>query len=571
MLEFVPPGHVIGSGRASICAFVSPMKDTTQLIAHRLLRHHAVLALALALIMTGVSWRWNTRAASGSDAYGYVSEAELWLRGDLQIDQRFARQVPWPDGDYSFTPLGYRPTADGNHIVPTYPPGLPLIMAAAKAVGGQCALYWVVPIMAGVLVFGTYAIGRQMGRPIVGVAAAWLVATSPAVLFMSMWPMSDVPAAATWAVAVAFLISETGWTAAAAGVTACLAVLVRPNLVPLAAILVAWIGWRDVTTARSRDWRRVCTPWFALGALIGMIAVMIIFAKLYGSPFRSGYGDLSDSFAMRWVPRNFRNYRDWLMSTETPLAALGLISLGLPFARVWTTRQARHALWLVASCAAIVWASYLAYQTWDAWWYLRFLLPSWPMMAIGSASVLAACYRVSTRWTRAIAVVTLVLVGAHGVRTAIQRNVFDLARQEAVYVEAARAVEAFAGPDDVIFSQQFSGSIRYYSGRLTFRYNYLDPEWLDRAVQWFNERGHHAYFLLTAEEVWAVRREYASKSRLARLDWTPLMLLRGGEVRLFDTVPRYLTTDPPSFPPTLQARCQRPKPNPTLRTMADTR
>ena len=90
MLEFVPPGHVIGSGRASICAFVSPMKDTTQLIAHRLLRHHAVLALALALIMTGVSWRWNTRAASGSDAYGYVSEAELWLRGDLQIDQRFA-------------------------------------------------------------------------------------------------------------------------------------------------------------------------------------------------------------------------------------------------------------------------------------------------------------------------------------------------------------------------------------------------------------------------------------------------------------------------------------------------
>ena len=196
--------------------------------ARRLLSYHAGFALILALIVAGVAWTWNTRVASGSDAYGYVSQAELWLHGNLQIDQSFAAEAPWPLAGYTFSALGYRPTGDGNHLVPNYPPGLPLMMAAAKAVVGQCGLFQVVPILAGVLVFATYVIGRQIGRPLVGLAAAWIVATSPTFLFSSMWPMSDVPAAAAWAVAVAFLVSETRRDALFAGLTACLAVLVRP-------------------------------------------------------------------------------------------------------------------------------------------------------------------------------------------------------------------------------------------------------------------------------------------------------------------------------------------------------
>jgi hypothetical protein len=540
---------------------------TRNFLPHRLLRCHAALAIVLASMLAAVAWHWNTRAASGADSYGYVSQADLWLHGTLQIDQSFAADVPWPLGGYTFSPLGYRPSAEGTHIVPTYSPGLPLMMAGAKAIAGQCALFLVVPITAAILVLATYAIGRQVGRPIVGLAAAWLVATSPAVLFMSMWPMSDVPAAAMWAVAIAFLIGDTRSGAAIAGVTACLAVLVRPNLVPIAAILAAWIAWRDISSGWWRDRRQVRLPWFAAGVSIGVVAVMVIFTKLYGSPFRSGYGSLSDKFALRWVPRNFRNYGGWLVSTETPLAALGLLSLILPMGRVWTTRAAKDSLWLLASCAAVVWASYLAYVTFNEWWYLRFLLPSWPMMAIGTASVLAACYRAGGTWGRGATVAALIVVGAHGVRTAIDRSVFELAKQEAVYIEASRAVDAFAGPDDVIFAQQFSGSLRYYSGRLTFRYNYLDPTWLDRAVQWFHEHGHHVYFLLTAEEVSDLRRDFAPKSRLARLDWTPLLLLRHGEVRLFDAVPRYLEAAAPEVPQIAQAPCYSPKPYPTLRAV----
>jgi hypothetical protein len=64
------------------------------------------------------------------------------------------------------------------------------VMAAFTVVAGRCAMFWVVPICAALLVIATYAIGRQTGRPIVGAAAAWIVATSPTLLFMAMAPMS---------------------------------------------------------------------------------------------------------------------------------------------------------------------------------------------------------------------------------------------------------------------------------------------------------------------------------------------------------------------------------------------
>jgi Dolichyl-phosphate-mannose-protein mannosyltransferase len=534
-------------------------------VIRRLVPVHLWIAVALAVIVTGAGLIWNTRVAAGSDAYGYVSQADLWIRGDLHIDQSFGASVPWPLARWTFTPLGYRPEPDGYRIVPQYSPGLPLLMAGFKAIAGQCAMFWVVPICGGVLVLATYAIGRRIGRPVVGMAAAWIVATSPAMLFMLMAPMSDVPAAAAWAVAVACVLGQTPLAAGAAGIAAALAILIRPNLAPLAGVIVIWIAWRDRETGHWRDWRRVATPWFVMPTAAGAIAIAIINTRLYGSPLASGY-DLTDGFLLSYVVPNLRRYVWWLVSAETPFALAGLACLAMPTARIWRTRSSREALWLLGGVAAVVWISYLLFVPWDAWWYLRFLLPTWPMMALGTASLAAAVYRARPPVLSGAVVFILVAIGVIGVTQAAHRETFTVARGEAKYVEVAKTVESLTGPDAVIISAQHSGSIRYYAGRLTLRWDVGDPMWLDRTVDWLAAHGHHPYFVLEPQEVDELRAKYGPANASARLDWTPMVSFRGGAITMYDGVRRRRGGTTVSQ---LQARasheCLPQKPAPRLR------
>jgi hypothetical protein len=505
-------------------------------IVPRRRRLHACAAV-LALAVTTVSLIFSTRVAAGSDAYGYVSQVDLWLRGDLHIDQGFGARVPWPLARWTFLPLGYRPEPDGFRIVPQYPPGLPLLMAAAKLAAGQCAMFWVVPLCGGVLVAATYAIGLRIGRPLVGIAAAWIVATSPTVLFMAIAPMSDVPAAAAWAIAVACALGETTAAAAAGGLASAVAILIRPNLVPLAAAVLCWLGWRD-RQERRRAPRRATAVAFAATAALGAIVIAVIDARLYGSPLATGY-DLTDGFALRYVGTNLRRYGGWLATVETPLACAGLAALAWPSAALWPTRASRRARRLFAWIALVVWAIYLLYVPWDAWWYLRFLLPTFPMMAIGTASIVAAlAARAPLAWRRVAAAAVVAALGVEGVLQAAKRDAFDAARGEAKYVEVARVVESLTDPDAVMISADHSGSLRYYAGRLTLRWDTGDPAWLDRTVSWLAGHGHHPYFVLEPREVEALRALAGAGNASARLDWPPLVRFRNGGVAIYDALRR---------------------------------
>ena len=152
-------------------------------------------------MVTIVGLKWGSKAVGGSDSYGYISQAELWLNGRLEIAQPWVEQVPWPNAEYTFSPLGYRPGRARTTITPTYSAGLPIMMALAKRIAGHCAMFWVVPLSGGLLVLATFGIGRKVGGSELVFVAAWLLATSPAFLFMLLAPMSDLPAAAAWTVA----------------------------------------------------------------------------------------------------------------------------------------------------------------------------------------------------------------------------------------------------------------------------------------------------------------------------------------------------------------------------------
>jgi hypothetical protein len=237
------------------------------------------------------------------------------------------------------------------------------------------------------------------------------------------------------------------------------------------------------------------------------------------------------------------------VSAETPFALAGLVSLAVPAARVWRTDVSRETVRLLGAFAAVIWIAYLVYVPWDAWWYLRFLLPSWPMMAVGTASLAAAAYGTSVRPVQTLTIVILAGIGSAGVTQAVRRDVFAIARGEAEYVEVARTVESLTDADAVIISAQHSGSLRYYAGRLTLRWDVGDPAWLDRTVDWLAAHAHHPYFVLEPQEVDELRARYGPTNMSARLDWAPMVSFRGGAITMYDGVRRDRNAPTVSQPP----------------------
>ena len=137
--------------------------------------------------------------AGGSDTSGYLNHARLLFSGRVHAPFRILEGLPPEKAPYDiYTPLGLKPAPDGNGLVPTYPSGLPLLLAAAaRAVGwdGAAALVGVGHALLGILL--VYALGRmcRLPRPWAAVGAV-IVAASPLYLLYSAQIMSDVPSLA---------------------------------------------------------------------------------------------------------------------------------------------------------------------------------------------------------------------------------------------------------------------------------------------------------------------------------------------------------------------------------------
>jgi hypothetical protein len=501
----------------------------------RILRHFArpeVIAWSLAILTTCVSFVTNYGVAGGSDSYGYVSQADLWLKGDLTVEQEWLRGAPWPFAIHTASPLGYRPSPAGGLVsVPTYGPGLPLLFAGGKAVFGQCGIVMVIATMAGLLVAATFWVGRRIASPQIGAAAAWLMATCPVVLFMMASPMSDVPAAALTTLAVYFCLRRSAPAALLAGTFMAAVILIRPNLTPLGSAFAVWllVADRDQQPWRARLIR--CAA-FCLAAACGAGFMAYFNASLYESATSSGYGDIEGFFEISHILPNIRNYATWLVQAQSPLAAAGLAALIIP-AR-WLNKTRRPAdLSLLLLVALGVIALYLPYLVFDRWWYLRFFLPIWPAAAIGTGWLLAS--RSGQAFGRA-GIATLLIVGGWGLYFAQANDAFKVGRGDLRYVSAAHAVREMTPPGSVILSMQHSGSLNYYSGRKSLRYDWLPPGRLDDAVRWLRERGHEVYILLEEWEVEIFRRRFAGTQLGALADET--MIFRqevGTRVLLFDT------------------------------------
>ena len=467
--------------------------------------------VALAIAYTGL--RWGVLVAGGSDSYGYISQAELWRRGTLTVQQPIVRPTPWPRAAETWTPLGYRPSPHvRDAYVPMYAPGLPLLMAAAQAIAGFCGAFAVVPICGALTVWLTFVLGRRLfDPPRIAVAGAMLVAASPVFLYQLINAMSDVPATASWTLALVLAVTRRPF---ASGLAMAVAIAIRPNLAPLAAVIAAWM-W--LSEAAGERWHSLLR--FAAGTAPAVIVIASLNARLYESPFTSGYGATADLYSLQHVAANLRNYASSLAEVETPIVALSVLYIAIP-AMGRPPRLIGARLLAGGTMAAMV-LSYAFYQPFDVWWYLRFLLPMWPAMMLATAAAIDAIARsVQGPENRpAFAAVAMamivVLLATHHLRMAAARGVFDLGRTERKYVDVARWIADHTERDAVILSHQHSGSLRLYAGRLTLRFDILEPEWLDRALAWLQSTGHHPYILLDGDEVVRFRARFGNSSAWA--------------------------------------------------------
>ncbi len=537
-----PLRPLIGAAALGLCYTACGGRAWTRHVADTMRRQVTSVRCAVLLIVVVLTlgFTYNAWTAGGSDAYSYVSQADLWLDGTLRVSVPLAARVPWPDGLATFTPFGYRPVPNDQAIAPMTGPGLPLLMAAFKLVGGHAAAFLVVPLSGALLLWVTFLLGRRLASNEVGLGAAWLVATSPTFLMMFKAQMSDVPAAAFWALATYCTFGRSVSSAVAAGTAASIATLIRPNLVPLAAVLCVWL-------VRFSTRRRVLS--FVATAVPGSLIVALINTRLYGSPLSSGYGDLSELFSIAHVPVTLTHYGRWLVETQTPVAVAGIVMVAIAPRSLWRAPEMRPAVRALAAVALVVWTLYSIYPLFDVWWNLRFLLPSWPAMCVGVAALVMWPFSRKASWHSALRVGAIVALGVFGLVVAWQRNVFPPGEGERRYATIAELVEHHTDPDAMILASIHAGAMRYYTGRTTMRYDLLDPAWLDRAVQWLEQEGRHPYVLVEDWEMPAFRTRFSATNRLGDLRIAPLLAYQAyqipGNVYLFDLLrPRGPTIEP---------------------------
>jgi hypothetical protein len=496
-------------------------------------RAAALFAAVLSIGVLYAGLRFGALVAGGSDSYGYVSQAILWRQGLPIVRQSVVRSSPWPRAPDTWAPLGYRPSPKlRDAIVPVYAPGLPLLMALLQAIAGSCGVFLVVPLCGALTIWLTFVLGRRLSdAPGIALWSAALVATSPVFLYQLMNAMSDVPVTAAWTLAL--VLAVVRWPLAS-GLAMSAAIAIRPNLAPLAVVVAAWIAM--ATGNRGHVVR------FLVGVAPAVVGIGWLNARLYESPLTSGYGTTGNLYSPGFLFTNLRQFAGWMIDAETPVVALSALYFVVP--HLFPPARIPFARLLLGGSMAVVMLSYLFYRPFDAWWYLRFLLPMWPIMMLLTAASVGAIAR---RWLRPAYPLVIATAAAwlawHGVRTAADRFAFDLGRGERRYIDVARYIAVRTEPDAVILSGQHSGSLRLYSGRLTLRWDQLEPGWLDRAVEHLQSTGRRPYFVLDGGEVEAFKERFGGTNRLGALDWPPIAMV-GPTVAIYDPIERKADTSP---------------------------
>ncbi len=460
----------------------------------------AALCTSAALI---VGIHWGNFLGAGPDASGYVSEADLWAHGKLTIPAPvWANDARWTHAVWSSGPVGYRPTQRPLDFAPVYSPGYPLMMAAFQKVGGRDAVFYVLPILGALVVWAAYLLGRYLSNAWGGAIAALLMVCSPTFLWYLVRPMSDVPVTACWAMALVLALSGGSRGAVLSGIATAAAILVRPNVAPLAAIPMLLLAM----TGESRI-RRLSV--FGVAAAPAALVIGGLNWYWYGSPLTSGYGGLDALYSTKFIWPNLQHYWAWLIDAQTPMI---LLAFAAPFVLRPPREEKYRVVLLTVVYPVAVFGMYVSYVVFNNWWYLRFVLPAFPVLFASLGAILVEFVRQSQRRTTAILLVAAVTgsMAFQGWKYAQQKGGFRSEDRFARAVDFANTLPQ----NTVLVSLGHSGTLHFYTGRDVLRWDLLLGTELDGPLAYLRRLGHPVYFIGDPFEATEFQRQFSGQHTL---------------------------------------------------------
>jgi hypothetical protein len=441
--------------------------------------------VAIVFVCFGILLARHVGAYAGSsDASGYMNDARLLASGDLHPAQRVVEGVP-PEAlpFMGYIPLGFLPLDHGK-MYPTYPIGLPILLLMGSEVCGWITgpnvvmwLHAMACLWVAFLLFRELQLGPEMS--LLGVI---LLGSSALFLFMSLQTMSDVPATlwATLAVLGCLKAKRRMRWAVLAGFCFGYGILVRPTSILMIFPILAFFPWSP---------RRGIL--FCLGGLpiAGFLGVMN--SVLYGKVVTTGYGDLSALFGTRYIPPTLHNYVSSLPIELTPLVILALM---FPFLGNGLRLSVRIGIcvWIL-----VFFAFYSAYYcTHEAWWYLRFVLPTYPALI---ACILFALNRMGVICSSFDAIGWILLVALIAVwnrHWVLKLTALDIGYGEKIYPETCEYIDRWIPPNSVILCMQESGAILYYTKNVIVRWDSISRENLPMLVDSCRKARRGLYMVL---------------------------------------------------------------------------
>jgi hypothetical protein len=300
--------------------------------------------------------------------------------------------------------------------------------------------------------------------------------------------------------------------------------LTRPNLAPLAAIACAIPLWQARTDGPPLGAGIQRLLLFVAGTVPAVVAIAMVNTVWYGSPLASGYGSFGELYQRANIGPNLTLYPRWLLESQSPLIFLAAVG-------VLVVKWRAAAVMLAVFCLGVL-ACYLAYMPFGVWWYLRFLLPGYPpLLALTAVGLVYAAGRLPRGLRIVAATVVLALTVRSTIAYATARATFQ-SEGEMKYAITGRYVADHLPARAVLFTMQHSGSVRYYSGRITVRWDLVPSDKVEWTIGEIQRLGYAPYALIEdwEEELW---RQQAGPEIAAVLG-TPLVTLPLGNVRIYD-------------------------------------